>query len=290
MPVHLSCRGLLILAIVSAACSSDAAVAPSRAPKSEAGTPALPPLAGSLQIVGDTGVLLAGSRRDFEIEAFDADNASVNTVDAVVTSSDPSIADVSETGFVTTRDTRTGRTWKDLSVHVSFVSAGSVTLQATLGGASTSIQLRVQPQPSTSTALVVDSFTVVEYHPSCAWACPYLAYAPLLVLREPTGSSSVEVIAVEFTLGSMATGLCRGSLTYQPGMSAHLNGIDDYLWSNDLIFVSLDGQPLPGDSATARVIVRQVDGTYGRIDAVGAVQRGIANPVLPAPVSNWACY
>src|SRR5215218_3895375 len=52
--------------------------------------------------------------------------------------------------------------------------------------------------PRSGTLLVVDSFTVVEYRASCAWECPFLAYAPLLKLREPSGSAAVTVVSVEF--------------------------------------------------------------------------------------------
>jgi len=137
---------------------------------------------------------------------------------------------------------------------------------------------------------VVDSFTVVEYHVQCAWACPYVAYAPLLKLHEPTGTQSAVVVSVEFMLGAKTTGLCSGSVVYGPGASEYLDGIYDYLWSNDLIFVSLDGQPIPGDVATARVTVRAVDGTLGIIEATGTVQRNVLAPVFPAPRPNgWSC-
>lgn len=147
------------------------------------------------------------------------------------------------------------------------------------------------PAVSSSRALVVDSFTVIEYRVSCAWACPYVAYAPLLKLREPTGKQGAEVISIEFTLGSKTTGACRGSVIYAAGSSAFLDGVYEYLWSNDLIFVSLDGQPLPGDVATARATVRAGDGTLGIVEATGRVQRMVSAPLFPEPRSNgWACH
>jgi hypothetical protein len=77
---------------------------------------------------------------------------------------------------------------------------------------------------------------------------------------------------------------------YTPGLSKHLNGIYDYLWSNDLMFVSLDGDPLPGDTATARVIIRNPDGSYGEVDATGLIVRMVANPIFPEPNTyGWSC-
>jgi hypothetical protein len=148
-----------------------------------------------------------------------------------------------------------------------------------------------RPSPAvTGTALVVESFTVIEYRPLCSWACPYLIYAPLIKLHEPTGRATVEVVSVEFTLGSRTTGVCWGSVVYGPGISAYLDGVYEYVWSNDLIFASLDGTPLPGAVATANVTTRAADGTFVKIEATGAVQRMVANPDFPAPRPNgWLC-
>src|SRR5689334_12006282 len=146
------------------------------------------------------------------------------------------------------------------------------------------------PSASNGTLLAVDTFTVIEYRPVCVWACPYLIYAPLIKLREPTGKASVEVVSVEYTLGSKTTGVCRGSVLYGPGSSSYLDGIYEYPWENDLIFVSLDGTPLPGDVATAHLVVRSADGTYVKLEATAPVQRMVSNPSFPSPRSNsWVC-
>jgi hypothetical protein len=145
-------------------------------------------------------------------------------------------------------------------------------------------------QPTGSGALVVASFTVVEYRASCVWECPYLVYAPLIELRETSGKNVAEVVAVEVSIGNKTTGVCRGSASYSPGLSAHLNGFYEYLWSNDIFLVSLDGQPFASDSATARITVRGADRVESQIEAKGAVQRRVANPVLPAPQwGGWDC-
>ena len=162
--------------------------------------------------------------------------------------------------------------------------------QRVAAGAPEAGLVRVRPEFLQTAPLVVESFKIVEYRATCVWACPYLVYAPLIELREPTGRSTVEVVAVEFTLGDRTTGLCLGQATYTPGLVANLNGIYDYLWSNDLILVSLGGQPLPGDVAKAHVRVRSTDGVYHEIEASGPVERMVTNPILPAPVwGGWSC-
>jgi hypothetical protein len=283
----------VVLAAVLVGCDSPATVVGTQIPVVPA-TPATPAPEGvsSIQIAGDTVGLIVGVPRSFEIQGYDVRGTHVSTDRAVITSSDPAIAMVSETRVIENRDVRTGQTWRELSLVIQFGAPGTVTLRATVDDRSVTYTLLVRSRPVITNALVVDSFIVVEFHVSCAWACPYLEYAPLLKLREPTGHSTVTVVSVEFVLGSLSTGVCSGSFVYTPGLSAHLNGIYDYLWSNDLIFVSLNGQPLPGDVAYAHVIVRQADGTYGLIEASGPVLRGVTNPVLPAPVhdNGWGCY
>jgi hypothetical protein len=134
---------------------------------------------------------------------------------------------------------------------------------------------------------VVDSFTVIEY-PVCRSAsdCPYLLYAPLLKLREPTSKASAEVIGLEFTVPTKSIGMCVYSLRYGPGESAHVNGIDPYAWNNDFIFASLNGIPLPDGPAFARVLVRDSKGAVGRIEVTGAIQRKVVNPILPPPLTT----
>jgi hypothetical protein len=241
----------------------------------------------SIHMTGDTVALLAGQLRHFVIEGYDARGTRVSTDRAGITSSDPTIATVSETSVIPSRDGVTGWTWQDLSPVIRLVAPGTVTVRVTLDGRSDSITVLVHPRPPDLGVLVVDEFKVVEYHVRCAWACPYLAYAPLLRLREPTGHNTATVVSMEFVLGALTTGVCSGSFVYTPGLSADLNLIDDYLWNNDMIFVSISGQPLPGDVAYAYVVVRDADGSYSRIEATGPVLRGVTNPVLPGPQANY---
>lgn len=282
-------RIILPAALVSFLIGCDSPSVVVNAPKSRA--PAVSVPTRTVRVYGDTAELFVGGLRRLTIEAQEMGGTRVSTDQAEVTSSNPSVAMVSETTVIPMQNARTGETWRELSPVIRLVAPGTATLRVTLRGESDSILVAVRARPrSDNAALVVDSFTVVEYRVSCAWECPYLAYAPLLKLREPTGKGSAEVVAVEFTLGDKTTGLCRGSVGYAPGASAHVNGIFDYLWSNDLIFVSLNGQPLPASVATARAIVRGADGGYSEIVVTGVVQRMVTNPVLPPPDGGgWQC-
>jgi hypothetical protein len=255
-------------------------------------TPVQPTVSGALtvRIVIDNTGLVPGSSAHVSVQATSATGAHVSTDGAVLTSSNGSIINIENSVLVPMRDAQTGATWTERYATVRAYGSGTATVQATIGGATDTVRLNVQPLAG-SAALVVDSFTVVEFRASCAWNCPYLVYAPQLTLREPTRTSTVQIVSVEFTLGKQTTGTCTpGSLSYGPGMSAELNGIYDYLWSNDLIFVSLDGTPLPDSIATARVVVRSGDGSVGSIFAAGPVQRMVKNPSFPAPlVGGWDC-
>ena len=198
-----------------------------------------------------------------------------------MTSSNSSVVQVAEALVVS----------RELQRVLRFVGPGTADVVVTLGDRSDTIRVFVRGTPTNNPALVVDSFTVVEYRVQCAgggW-CPYLLYAPLLKLREPTGATTVEIISVEFTLGSRTTGVCRGSIFYAPGTSAYVDGIDDYPWANDLIFASPDGAGLPGD-ATAHVLMRDAQGDYSELTTATTVQRMVLNPEFPSPrQTGWIC-
>jgi hypothetical protein len=113
----------------------------------------------------------------------------------------------------------------------------------------------------------------------------------LLRLREPTGHSFADVVAVEFNLPTRTIGWCSGEQRLN-GLSVHLNGIDPYLWSNDIVFVSLSGTPLPDGPGKARVIVRDASGEYGMLEITAAIQRMVPNAQAnrPAPTGHyWRC-
>ena len=136
-------------------------------------------------------------------------------------------------------------------------------------------------QLPTTSALVVDTFAVWEYTAACGSACPYVVYAPVLKLREPTGWMSAFVEAVEYSIPTMTTGWSPMNLELCAGISAHMNGIDPYLWNNDHIFVS--DTRIQG-TARARVIVRDPTGRRGLIDVTAPI-RPLGNPdELPPPL------
>ncbi len=279
---------LLVLAVALNACgAADDSLGPR-----DANPQSPPPVAGTRLVLSlNPNAVYVGMKNRLTIDAFDGRGDRKDTDAAIVTSSDPSVVAIVETPVFTLSDWGvngrvTRQRWPDLQL----LSPGTTTLRVTLGDVSDSIALHVAAV-FPSTALAVDSFTVIEYRVKCAWACPYLAYAPLLKLREPTGKDSVEVIGVEVTVPTKAV-TCAGSLWYAPSESAHVNRIDPYLWANDLIFVSLDGTPLPNGPAYARVLVRETSGKVGYIEATGSIERMVPDPLFPRIESssqNWIC-
>ncbi|HMN10171.1 MAG TPA: hypothetical protein PKC83_15415 [Gemmatimonadaceae bacterium] len=242
----------------------------------------------------DTTAAFVGMRRTVVVFAFDAKGAPMNSGDAMVTISDPGAAAVASRSVFPVVVGATGRRFTELQLSLQLIGEGEVSIEASVGAASGQAVLHIRPQPPITTALVIDSFTVVEYHATCAWDCPYLYYAPLLKLREPTGSAWATVEGVEITIPGKTTGMCRGSVPYRPGQSLYVSYVDPYPWSNDLFFVSLDGKPVPDGLATARVIVRDVRGAYGTIEASAPIQRMVKDPVFPAPSEaapfGWECH
>ncbi len=251
------------------------------------------PGVSSLRVSTDTGGLVAGRLHQLRIEARDSSGNQISTDKALVTSSDPAVAALWRTSVTPKRDSRTGQMWYEQSPSIGLLAAGTATVRVTLRGVSDSIVVNVRPQLPSDVLLVVDSFSVVEFR-----AGAFFVYAPLLKLREPTGKNTVELTAVEFSIGSRTTGLCRDRILYAPGLSAYVDGvfddplagIYDVVWSSDLIIVSSAGRQLTDYVGTARAIMRDAEGRSGEILAIAPVQRPSTKPTLPDPQwRGWQC-
>lgn len=291
-----------LAALVALGCdASDGTTAPrtvNSPPPAPPAPPVAPPPTGDVvamvRVQVDTVAAFMGMQRTVVVLAFDAKGAPMNSGDAIVTISDPDAAAEVGRMVVPVVVGATERRFTELQLSLQLIGEGEVSIEASVGAASGQAVLHIRTQPPITAALVVDTFTVVEYHATCAWDCPYLYYAPLLKLREPTGSAWATVEGVEITIPGKTTGMCRGSVPYRPGQSLYVSYVDPYPWSNDLFFVSLDGKPVPDGLATARVIVRDVRGAYGTIEASAPIQRMVKDPVFPAPSEaapfGWECY
>ncbi len=238
----------------------------------------------SLVLQMEPNAVYEGMTNSIGIFAFDRDRAPVSTDEAVVTSSDPSVAAIVDSLVIPMTDA-SNRRWSQRQLTLRLLKSGSTTLRVRLGPVDRSFVFNVGAVVPSTTALVVDSFTVIEYA-ACATGCPYLLYAPLLKLREPTGKVSAEVVGLEYTVPTQSIGMRVVSRGYGPGESAYVYGIDPYPWNNDFIFVSLNGIPLPEGPAFARVLVRDSKGAVGRIEVTGTIQRKVVNPILPPPLTT----
>ena len=283
-------RSALLLALFLAACDSSVAAPPAEPEPSVPVVTARPAVRISLSTYRRS-LDIVGMNLQLIVLAFDAEGRRTSSDRVRATSSNTDVAVIR--GVQTFDiDESTGPSWRAGNVLVQRIGAGETTIRADLDGVTDSIRIRVQPFPVRPAALVVDTFTVLEYQATCAFNCPYLVYAPLLRLREPTGTSTAVVEAVEFSIPTKTTGLCTvDGLSFTPGLSAHVNGIDPYLWANDMIFVNLDGMAVPEGVATARVIVRGAGGELGLIEVSAPIQRVARGPTLPPPNTSvgWNC-
>lgn len=273
----------LLLLLSAAACSSDDpyTTVPATAPVSADPSRAI-------TIAGDLTGLFPGARVRLQVGAKNAERLPVSTDAAQLTLSDPSVATIVSAGSIAVSYPQLGRSTLELVPELIILAPGQTKLRATLDGASAEITLDVRSIADGMPALAVDSFAVVEYRASCAFNCPYLVYAPLLRLREVTGRSAARVVGVEFTIPRHTTGVCRGLVEFAAGTSAHVNGIDPYLWNNDLIFVETSGTPVPDGLATARVWVES-EGVTRVLNAAAEIRRNVLNPQLPPLLSSWSC-
>lgn len=247
-------------------------------------------MVGAIRIQPTSQTAVVGERLGVDVFAFTGAGAPMATTDLTLSLSDPGIATIRDTRQVPFVDAQSGVTLSYAHVDMAFRKEGSTTLIATLAGKTAAVSFRAAEALPTG-ALVVDTFAVLEARASCAWDCPYLVYWPVLKVREPSGARAVTVEAIEFTIPGRTTGLCYGTRVFLPGRSAHLNVFDPYLWSNDLIFVNLDGHAVEGDGATARILVREASGGLGMVVARTTIQRNVKNPALPlGDVSEgWSC-
>lgn len=248
------------------------------------------PVAGRLTLSGSTNGAFVSLKVRLAVEAYDVQGNRMSSDAAKVTSSNVSVADVTGLDVITVNDNRGLPRYLMSFAQVTMLGPGTATIRASLQGVTDSIVVMVRALPNLSSALVVDTFTVVEYPVCPNGNCPYLGYAPLLRLREATGGSFADVIAVEFDVPTRSTGWCMGEMRFANGQSAHVNGIDPYPWFNDMVFFQLNGTPLPEGAATARVIVRDATGTWGLIEATAPIKRGVTTPGFPSsPVGFWSC-
>ena len=271
-------------------CDSPVAANPSIVrPTGSSPTPA-PIAATRVVLAGDTSGAFVGRRLHLEIQARDQSGNAVSTDKAQLVLSNEAVASVSELHPI---DVQIGSTFvKQMQFRLTLLGPGTTILQIQVGEARNSVAFNVAPAPPPSHALVVDSFSVAEFRVTCSWNCPYLEYAPLLYLREPTGKTHVEAIGIEITIPTMTTGLCSGAVHFGPGASRLASQTYSYLWSNDVFFVKLDGTPVPDGPATARVIVRDASGQLSQIEATGPIIRSAPDPSVPNPqyaIEEWIC-
>jgi hypothetical protein len=279
----------LVLACDAADRSSAPAERPVQKPPIDTAK-ANPPVMSKLVIRTDTSWAYVGRRIGLEVDATDVNGRPMNSDGAEITLTDTSVAQIGSRE-VYRSILSSGDTIRGAFAFLNLAAVGTTTIRARLGDFADSITVTVNPLPPPSSALVVDDFYVVEQH-VCESECAYLVYWPIMRLREPTGTSYADAVAIEFTVPTKTTGMCMGPLRFATGASDYVDYVRDYLWSNDLLMVSLNGTPVPDGLATAHVIVRDAHGTVGTVEATGPILRGLANPSLPRTASNletWYC-
>lgn len=169
---------------------------------------------------------------------------------------------------------------------------GPSVVRVSIGGLTTSAQFESLPVNASGGPLTITSFRVVEYREACAWNCPYLMYAPLVELREVTGTANASVRGMRIDIGEHTTGWCGGNtVDYRSGEQSQLIGFDPYPWANDILLASLNGIPFPAERATVLLLVIDAQGGRSFLTATGPIERMEHRPALPGPRPNagWTC-
>jgi hypothetical protein len=229
------------------------------------------------------------ARESFQVNGWDSHGKRLSTPGAIITLSEPELADAT-IGTVAIQSIDWGASVTLTAATLRYRKAGRLVVTARLDSVSASVVVDIEPTPPLSGALVADSFAVVEFKDVCAWDCPYIVYVPALRIRETTGQGPATLLAIRVNIDGASTSLCRGEYALAAGETRDISGFDPYLWSNDLLLVSLDGTRVKGDTATAQLLFRDGAGNYGRAEVRGPILRLETNPAVPEPpAASWTC-
>jgi hypothetical protein len=165
------------------------------------------------------------------------------------------------------------------------VGAGSAVVSVTVDGRTLSVPWKAIQDPPISTALVVDSFSVIEF--SYDSSHPY--YAPQMRLGAPATSGDVEMWGAQFDLPGLGTYQCTTGRILESGSTSLLNR--EYYGDFALTFDLPGGRAAPG---VAGIVVYFVDGQgrHGKVslDDVPIVGGSLPVTYTGGPASDsWSC-
>jgi hypothetical protein len=288
-------RSTVAPVLVALALGCDSAVHPSapEQPVQKQPTPTDSATAGlHIKLTGDTSWAYVDREFSLAVKATDEHGNLVDADLAQISTSDPSVARLDQSFPWSEIPYPGGPTIKMVMAQFDLAAVGTTVFRARLGDLTDSITVMVHPLPPPTQALVVDSFYVVESH-DCPSGCSSVSYWPVMRLHEPTGTSHAAVVAVYFSVPTVNTRLCTGSLLFEPGSFQYVDTKRENYYASDLEMAPLNGQPVPDGPATARVIVSDSQGHLGSIEMTGPILRGPNAPIVPTSQSdalNWLCW
>jgi hypothetical protein len=276
--------GLLVVLFAVVACDATDIIysPPSYLPPSEPGGGAAP-RAASIDLSMDTLYAFPGMGLAFDVTVRDRQGREISGDSVEFTVLNPSVAMIDgRSSYWVLSDSTAIR-----HVHggVRLLSPGTTRVEASLHGVRTGVSFTVLPDPPLSTALVVDSFAIEQYVYSCSAPCsPYMLYAPVLRLREPSGFDAVEIIGLDFAVPWWPLrGWSRYHRPFLPGEASYLmcSLFPDSIYDSDVFWGPTGGNPLPEGNATVRLLLRDALGRYGRVEATAAIPRLTTPPPFP---------
>lgn len=274
---------ILIAAIIwlTASCQFQGSDVPPTAPIPPSTAPPVAAPTAALKLVMDSARLFVDAETRVYVEAFDDKGNRVQSARTVLATSDSSIILVSPSELTIVTDSNR-REIPTLTGRLTMLREGSAVLRATLDGFQDSLLINVGPMP-TAFGLVVASFEIIEFRGDCFFPCSFLSYAPLLKLREPTGTAPVTLTGFQIEVGYLSTGWCSlayPGLPFEPGVAAHLNRVyPDGV--GDLVFSQVDNVPVPDWPVRATLMVRDAAGSTDTVVAMGRIVRNVTRPEFP---------
>lgn len=285
---------VLSAALLIAACSATGET-PVTPPPIGGGPPPAPmvPVPPALRVWIDAGGPFVGMSRRVQLAANGSDGRALNIATAVLSLGSTTTAQVAleQSTLFDAIDPGTGDRTARRQPLLRFGSTGSVTLHASLGTLRDSFTVTVAERPALGTAVVVDSFEIVEYRVSCGSGCAHFYYVPTLDVRETSGRQVVSVIGLEFTMPSFTTGLCGGYQSVLPGSRMVVAG---YTYGEEvygLLTMRTTSDSVPPGPASVELVVTTGGGVYSRVHATGPIRR-VEVPSYDVTMlgrDTWAC-
>lgn len=234
----------------------------------------------ALKIIGPGRELFTGMTSTFVVQGRDVEGNAADLRRVSISLSDTSLATIVSSRTDSGGLAQNGRPSQSIVTVIKLKRAGTVRIIASTASIVEQSELKIEPIPLPTEALVVDSFYVAELQP-CTPECLQHYYVPVIKLRETTMTDTATVVAFHIQVGNEASGLCGQLSVFGPGSSDYLFYFHPYVHNNDVVFGPPAQTSQYSSPATVHLIVKEEKGGYGLVTASGRLKPTSSHPFIP---------